>query len=67
MTHKFNVNLVKNILFTGAALIAFVANSVLCRLALGVKLIDASGFTIIRLFSGAIVLLIILRSEDLII
>lgn len=42
------------------ALIAFAANSVLCRLALGNDAIDASSFTIIRLLSGTIVLLIIM-------
>jgi len=50
----------KTVLFTGLALIAFAANSVLCRLALGEETIDASGFTIIRLLSGAIVLLVII-------
>jgi len=53
--------LVKTPLFTGLALIAFAANSVLCRLALGGKSIDASGFTVIRLLSGALVLLAILK------
>ena len=38
------------------ALVAFAANSVLCRLALGTGAIDAASFTIIRLFSGVIVL-----------
>jgi len=52
--------LVKTIIFTGLALVAFAANSVLCRLALGERAIDASSFTIIRLLSGAIVLLAIL-------
>ena len=47
-------------IFTGLALIAFAANSVLCRLALGERAIDASSFTIIRLLSGAIVLLAII-------
>ena len=51
----------KTFLFTGIALIAFAANSVLCRLALGEELIDASGFTIIRLLSGTLVLLTILK------
>jgi len=46
---------------TALALIAFAANSVLCRLALGDKMIDASSFTIIRLISGAIVLTVILK------
>jgi len=54
----------KTILLTGCALIAFAANSVLCRLALGDDLIDASGFTIIRLLSGAIVLLLIIKSSN---
>lgn len=41
---------------TGLALIAFAANSFLCRGALGQAAIDAAGFTIIRLVSGAMVL-----------
>lgn len=45
--------------FTTFALTAFAFNSILCRLALGAKLIDASSFTAIRLLSGAITLLII--------
>ena len=52
--------LFKTIMLTGIALIAFAANSVLCRLALGNQVIDASSFTLIRLLSGSIVLLIIL-------
>ncbi|WP_440875292.1 DMT family transporter [Thalassotalea sp. PLHSN55] len=39
------------------ALIAFAANSVLCRLALENNAIDAASFTSIRLFSGVVVLL----------
>lgn len=61
MTNKPGHILIKTILFTGFTLIAFAANSVLCRLALGEKTIDASSFTVIRLLSGAIVLLIILK------
>ncbi|MCK4842857.1 MAG: DMT family transporter [Methylococcales bacterium] len=64
MINKFNFNLVKTILFTGFALIAFAANSVLCRLALGMKLIDASSFTIVRLLSGAVVLFLIVLSSN---
>jgi len=52
------------LVFTTLALIAFAANSVLCRLALGGKTIDAAGFTSIRLLSGAIVLLCILKLKD---
>ncbi len=60
LINKSNNYLVKTIIFTGLALIAFAANSVLCRLALGERTIDASSFTIIRLLSGAIVLLAII-------
>ena len=60
MIAKSSNYLVKIILFTGMALIAFAANSVLCRLALGERAIDASSFTIIRLLSGAMVLVAII-------
>jgi len=49
--------LVRTIVFTSLALIAFAANSVLCRLALDERAIDASSFTIIRLMSGAVFLM----------
>lgn len=52
----------KIITLTGLALIAFAANSVLCRIALGGEAIDASSFTVIRLLSGAIVLLVIISA-----
>ncbi|MDX8404063.1 MAG: EamA family transporter, partial [Mariprofundaceae bacterium] len=55
-----NHTLTRTAIFTGLALIAFAANSVLCRLALGDNAIDASSFTIIRLLSGAMVLLTII-------
>jgi drug/metabolite transporter (DMT)-like permease len=45
--------------YTGFALTAFAANSVLCRLALGQTLIDAASFSSIRLVSGALVLLLL--------
>lgn len=57
-----NNYLFKTIILTGLALIAFAANSVLCRLALGNEAIDPSSFTVIRLLSGAIVLLIIISA-----
>ncbi|MES0490950.1 MAG: DMT family transporter [Leptospirales bacterium] len=50
---------VKIFLATIFALIAFAANSIFCRLALKNDNIDPVGFTILRLFSGAIVLLLI--------
>jgi drug/metabolite transporter (DMT)-like permease len=39
-----------------AAMCAFAANSLLCRLALGAGLIDAATFTTVRLVSGAVLL-----------
>lgn len=60
LVNKPNSFLIKTILFTGLALIAFAANSVLCRLALGESAIDASTFTIVRLLAGAIVLTVIM-------
>src|SRR5690349_3668312 len=42
---------------TSFALVAFAGNSVLCRLALGAREIDAYSFTAVRLGSGAFALL----------
>ena len=52
-------------ILTLTALVAFAANSVLCRLALRTQAIDAYGFTAIRVGSGAVtlVLLIALRRD----
>lgn len=44
---------------TGLALLAFAGNSVLCRLALGGGLMDAAGFTSVRLVAGALTLAIL--------
>lgn len=49
----------KTITYTTLALIAFAANSMLCRLALGKSAIDAASFTSIRLASGAAALALI--------
>jgi drug/metabolite transporter (DMT)-like permease len=51
----------RTLLATALALIAFAANSILCRLALGPPDIDAVGFTAIRLSSGAMTLLLIAK------
>ena len=48
-------------LLTAAALLAFAANSLLCRLALREGAADPAGFTAIRLFSGAVVLAAVVR------
>jgi len=45
---------------TTAALVAFAANSLLCRLALGERQIDAASYTSLRLLSGAVTLWVIL-------
>src|SRR5450755_251368 len=47
----------RTLVLTGLALLAFAANSILCRLALRHALIDPVTFTQIRLASGALVLL----------
>lgn len=59
--HLSHHPLLKTLLCTLFALIAFAANSVLCRLALEKDAIDASGFTIIRLLAGIGVLMLILK------
>lgn len=43
------------------ALVAFAGNSVLCRLALGQQMIDPNSFTFIRLFSGALTMMLVMR------
>jgi len=43
-------------ILTLSALVAFAGNSVLCRLALGARVIDAYSFTAVRLGSGALAL-----------
>ena len=45
-------------------MLAFAANSVLCRLALGEGQIDAANYTTVRLMSAAIVLAIIVLLRD---
>lgn len=59
MNQLLKNNALKTSVFTALALIAFAANSVLARMALGDGTIDAAGFTVIRLLSGAVVLLAI--------
>lgn len=51
---------------TTLALICFAANSVLCRMALGAQTIDAAGFTIVRLASGAVTLALLLLLDRVI-
>jgi len=51
------------ILITTLAMLAFAANSLLCRVALRDTTIDAASFTAIRLASGAAVLALIVRAR----
>ncbi|ENM5855243.1 DMT family transporter [Vibrio mimicus] len=51
---------IRTVSYTVIALIAFAANSVLCRIALKDDVIDASSFTAIRLLSGVFMFLVLL-------
>ena len=53
------------VFLTVVAMVAFAANSVLCRLALGAGLIDAASFATVRTISGAVLLatILLLRQE----
>jgi drug/metabolite transporter (DMT)-like permease len=50
-------------LYTTLALIAFAANSVLCRLALSQGAIDAASFSAVRLLAGACTLALLIRAR----
>lgn len=49
----------KTVILTGIAMIAFAANSILCRQALGPGAIDAASFATVRVISGAVALTIL--------
>ncbi len=49
-------------LYTALALVAFAANSLLCRLALSSGVIDPTGFTAVRLLAGAATLAVLVRA-----
>ena len=53
--------LLRPIVYTSITMLAFAGNSILCRMALRDGAIDPASFTSIRLLSGAIVLLLIVR------
>jgi drug/metabolite transporter (DMT)-like permease len=52
------------ILITTLAMLAFAGNSLLCRIALRDTAIDAASFTSIRLASGALMLMVIVRARS---
>lgn len=56
---RLDTKYMRTTVLTTLALLAFAGNSVLCRLALNSGEIDAASFTSIRLFSGAVFLLIL--------
>ena len=64
MSHSTGISTPGTITFTTIALIAFAANSVLCRKALGGHEIDAASFTLVRLLTGAVVLSLILALNN---
>lgn len=51
--------IVRPLLYTSVAMLAFAGNSIICRLALRNESIDPASFTSIRLLSGALALLLI--------
>lgn len=53
--------MLRTVALTLVALVAFAANSILCRLALRSGSIDAASFTAVRFFSGAVILAILTR------
>jgi drug/metabolite transporter (DMT)-like permease len=53
--------LLRAIVYTSITMLAFAGNSILCRMALRDGAIDPASFTSIRLLSGAVVLLLIVR------
>lgn len=54
----------QTMVFTAVAMLAFAANSLLCRLALQQRIIDPASFASIRLVSGAIMLAVIVRLKS---
>ena len=59
------VTKVRAVSLTAVAMLAFAANSVLCRLALQQAAIDAASFTVIRLLSGALALALLLGARGI--
>jgi drug/metabolite transporter (DMT)-like permease len=58
-SENFSAVAVSTLWLTLGAMLAFAANSLLCRLALGQELIDAASFATVRVISGAAVLFVI--------
>lgn len=58
------IHMWRNAFYTVLALIAFAANSLLCRLALASTSIDPASFTSVRLVTGAIMLSLVMRTAS---
>ena len=54
----------RTVCFTVVAMIAFAANSLLCRMALGGEVADPASFTIVRIAAGTITLVILVGIRD---
>jgi len=54
------MSIVRLVITTSIAMIAFAGNSLLCRVALTTTSIDAASFTTIRIVSGAVTLFILI-------
>lgn len=54
----------ETVALTALAMLAFAANSLLCRMALGSEAIDATSFTVVRIASGASVLLLLVARRS---
>ena len=60
MTNRASPITARTLLLTVIAMLAFAANSLLCRLALGQGMIDAASFATIRILAGAVILSVVL-------
>ncbi|PWI32683.1 EamA family transporter [Vibrio albus] len=60
----FNQKKASTVIATATALLAFAGNSVLCRLALAEREIDAGSFTVLRIIAGAVVLMLLWRVRE---
>jgi len=58
------MNTVRLAAYTALAMVAFAANSLLCRLALKYTSIDAASFTTVRIVSGALMLWLVMHWRD---
>jgi drug/metabolite transporter (DMT)-like permease len=58
-SERAGVSVASTVALTAMAMLAFAANSLLCRMALGHHLMDAASFAAVRVTTGAVVLMLI--------